>query len=84
MIETLARGAPVPAATAQPLEEAAEAVDTAARALGDSGGAHADADAGEEGARMLALKTRLQLSATTHSLAAESRKSVLALLDPAP
>ncbi|SUS05970.1 hypothetical protein DF3PB_2270004 [uncultured Defluviicoccus sp.] len=67
------------AAAAAPLPRAVEAIDTAARAL--AGGVEAPAD-GEEGARMLALRTKLQLSATTHSLAAESRKSVLALLDP--
>lgn len=72
------------AAATQPLQDAAVAIDTAARALAGNAEGPADVDAGEEGARMLALKTRLQLSATTHSLAAESRKSVLALLDPAP
>ena len=72
------------AAAAVPLQRAVEAIDTAARALAGGVEAPADVDAGEEGARMLALKTRLQLSATTHSLAAESRKSVLALLDPVP
>lgn len=68
-----------PRADAEPLQQAAEEVDVAARAF--AGGAEVTAD-GEEGARMLALRTKLQLSATTHSLATESRKSVLALLDP--
>ncbi len=79
MTETSAHWTP-PRADTEPLQQAAEAVDVAARAFADSAEAPAD---GEEGARMLALRTRLQLSATTHSLAAESRKSVLALLDPA-
>jgi hypothetical protein len=73
-----------PRADAEPLQQAAEAIDIAAGAVAGGADASADVDAGEEGARMLALKTRLQLSATTHSLAAESRKSVLVLLDPAP
>lgn len=83
MTETRAHCAFSPAA-ARPLQRAAEAIDTAARALAGGVETPADIEAGEESVRMLALKTRLQLSATTHSLAAESRKSVLALLDPAP
>ena len=79
MTETSAHWTP-PRADAEPLQQAAESIDVAARAFADSAEAPAD---GEEGARMLALRTKLQLSATTHSLAAESRKSVLALLDPA-
>lgn len=83
MTESRAHCALPPVAT-RPLQLAAERLETAARALAGGVEAPTDVDSGEEGVRMLALKTRLQLSATTHSLAAESRKSVLALLDPAP